>query len=69
MPITPSTSQPMVASTAHSGNRTLQNRYACRSTCPPGLGGHPSEHDHQAVWWCNGGEGGHVVAMIGRWSG
>jgi hypothetical protein len=33
-----------------------------------GLGGHPREHDHQAVWWCSG-RGGHVVAMIGTWSG
>lgn len=37
--------------------------------CPDhDLGGHPREHDGQAVWWCNGG-GGHVIAPIGRWSG
>ena len=37
--------------------------------CPAhGLGGHPRTYDHEAVWWCNGGNSGHVVAAIGRWS-
>lgn len=36
--------------------------------CPDhDLGGHPREHDGQAVWWCNG-DGGHVIAPIGHWS-
>lgn len=33
------------------------------------LGGHPIEHDRQAVWWCNGGGAGHVIAPIGHWIG
>jgi hypothetical protein len=38
--------------------------------CPEhGLGGHPREHDSQAVWWCNGGGDGHVIAPIGCWIG
>ena len=32
------------------------------------LGAHPVEHDCQAVWWCNGGPAGHVIAPIGHWS-
>jgi hypothetical protein len=36
--------------------------------CPEhGLGGHPIEQDSQAVWWCNGGGTGHVIASIGHW--
>lgn len=30
------------------------------------FGGHPREHDSQAVWWCTG-DGGHVIALIGYW--
>jgi hypothetical protein len=38
--------------------------------CPEhGLGGHARAHDSQAVWWCNGGGGGHVIARIGHWMG
>jgi hypothetical protein len=38
--------------------------------CPEhGLGGHPREHDSRAVWWCNGGGSGHVIAPIGHWIG
>lgn len=38
--------------------------------CPEhGFGGHPREHDSQAVWWCNGGGSGHVIAPIGHWIG
>ena len=37
-------------------------------TCPVhGLGGHPREHERRAVWWCQGGPGGHVIAAIGQW--
>jgi hypothetical protein len=32
------------------------------------LGAHSREHEGQAVWWCNG-DGGHVIAAIGQWSG
>lgn len=36
--------------------------------CPDhSFGGHPRECDSQAVWWCNGGGSGHVVAPIGHW--
>lgn len=31
------------------------------------FGGHVREHGHQAVWWCKGGEAGHVIALIGHW--
>jgi hypothetical protein len=31
------------------------------------LGAHPIEHDSHAVWWCNGGGAGHVIASIGHW--
>lgn len=38
--------------------------------CPEhNLGGHPLEHDSQAVWWCNGGSSGHIIAAIGHWGG
>jgi hypothetical protein len=38
--------------------------------CPEhSLGGHPRESDTQAVWWCNGGGSGHVIAPIGHWAG
>jgi hypothetical protein len=38
--------------------------------CPDhDLGGHPREHDSKAVWWCNGGGSGHVIAPIGHWIG
>lgn len=38
--------------------------------CPEhDLGGHPREHDSQAVWWCHGGGSGHVIAPIGHWIG
>ena len=37
--------------------------------CPDhGLGGHPAESGRHAVWWCNGGVSGHVIARIGRWN-
>jgi hypothetical protein len=32
------------------------------------FGGHPRETSNQAVWWCNGGASGHVIAVIGHWS-
>ena len=36
--------------------------------CPGhSFGAHPRVYDCQPVWWCNGG-GGHVIAIIGRWS-
>jgi hypothetical protein len=38
--------------------------------CPDhDLGGHPREHDSEAVWWCNGGGSGHAIAPIGHWIG
>jgi hypothetical protein len=38
--------------------------------CPDhSLGGHPRESGSQAVWWCNGGVSGHVIARIGHWIG
>jgi hypothetical protein len=38
--------------------------------CPDhGLGGHPRETSNQAVWWCSGGTSGHIIAVIGDWSG
>jgi hypothetical protein len=27
----------------------------------------PREHDSEAVWWCNGGDSGHVIVPIGYW--
>ena len=32
------------------------------------LGPHSREHEGEAVWWCNG-DGGHVIAAIGKWNG
>jgi hypothetical protein len=32
------------------------------------LGPHSREHEGEAVWWCNG-DGGHVIATIGKWNG
>jgi hypothetical protein len=38
--------------------------------CPDhNFGGHPRESGSQAVWWCNGGGSGHVIAPIGHWIG
>jgi hypothetical protein len=31
------------------------------------LGPHSREHEGEAVWWCNG-DGGHVIAAIGKWN-
>lgn len=31
------------------------------------LGAHSREHEGKAVWWCNG-DGGHVIARIGKWN-
>lgn len=31
------------------------------------LGAHAREHEHKAVWWCNG-DGGHIIATIGEWN-
>ena len=30
-------------------------------------GAHPRETSGEPVWWCTGGDAGHVIADIGRW--
>jgi hypothetical protein len=58
----------LVAVAADMQDAVMHALAAAWPTCPAhGLGGHAREHERQAVWWCNGGPGGHVIATIGHW--
>ena len=58
----------LVAVAADMQDAVMHALAAAWPTCPAhGLGGHACEDERQAVWWCNGGPGGHVIAAIGQW--
>ena len=58
----------LVAVAAEMQDAVMHVLMAAWPTCPAhGLGGHAREHERQAVWWCNGGPVGHVIAAIGQW--
>jgi hypothetical protein len=45
----------------------MESSWEAWPVCPSHrLGVHAQERDEVAVWWCNG-DGGHVVAAIGKW--
>jgi hypothetical protein len=45
----------------------MESSWEAWPVCPSHrLGTHAQERDEVAVWWCNG-DGGHVVAAIGKW--
>ncbi|MFI5068069.1 MAG: hypothetical protein ACHP9Z_29380 [Streptosporangiales bacterium] len=60
----------LVAVAADMQDAVMHAMTAVWPVCPAhGLGGHARELERQAVWWCNGGPGGHVIATIGQWPG
>jgi hypothetical protein len=58
----------LVAVADEAQDSVMETPWEAWPVCPSHqLGAHAQEHEGAAVWWCNG-DGGHVIAAIGKWN-